>query len=232
MKEIFLSNGMKCLVSECDYDDLIAYSWHFHGAYAYRHSRDNGIDKVVLMHRHIMKPSVGMTIDHVNMNKLDNRRENLRICTHAQNCHNKPARQSNISTGYKNVARTRFNRFNVMLTYNKKVYYSGQFRSLRDAVSAANKLGKEVVGEFYKEDTFNDSDEIILPLRFNKLSGTTSKYRGVSFSAQAKKFKAYITHNRTVYHLGYFKSEEEAALKYNEKAVELGIDHYLLNEIT
>ena len=37
------------------------------------------------MHREIMKPPKGMDVDHKNHNKLDNTRESLRVCTHAEN---------------------------------------------------------------------------------------------------------------------------------------------------
>jgi hypothetical protein len=43
----------------------------------------NGTDS--LLHRFIMEPPADMTVDHINGNTLDNRRGNLRICTHAEN---------------------------------------------------------------------------------------------------------------------------------------------------
>lgn len=45
--------------------------------------------KEVYLHRYIMNPPDDMTIDHINHDPLDNRRENLRICTQAENNKNK-----------------------------------------------------------------------------------------------------------------------------------------------
>ena len=54
------------------------------------------------MHRVIMDPPKGMDIDHIDGNTLDNRKENLRICTRSQNCQNKKLRRDSAS-GYKGV---------------------------------------------------------------------------------------------------------------------------------
>lgn len=45
-------------------------------------------NKRMSMHRLLLNPPTGMEVDHVNGNGLDNRRENLRICTVAQNRQN------------------------------------------------------------------------------------------------------------------------------------------------
>lgn len=49
-----------------------------------------GRDK--LLHREIMNPPKGMVIDHKNHNTLDNRRNNLRICTQAENTRNRKSK--------------------------------------------------------------------------------------------------------------------------------------------
>jgi len=53
-------------------------------------------------HRLLMSPPEDMQVDHINGNGLDNRRENLRICTNAQNNANKPP-QKNSKSGLKGV---------------------------------------------------------------------------------------------------------------------------------
>lgn len=51
-------------------------------------------------HRLIMRPEGKLTVDHINLNKLDNQRENLRICTHRENTFNRPKRKDSISSKY------------------------------------------------------------------------------------------------------------------------------------
>lgn len=51
--------------------------------------------------------------------------------------------------------------------------------------------------------------------------GTSSEYKGVHFYKRLKKFMASITLNQKRYHLGYFKSEIDAAKAYDRKAMEL-----------
>ena len=54
-----------------------------------------------------------------------------------------------------------------------------------------------------------------------KHMNTTSKFKGVSFYKRDKKWVAHIRHNQKGFHLGYFKTQEEAGRAYNEKASEL-----------
>lgn len=65
---------------------LLDYLWHLHDdgkGKLYARSKVMGY-----MHRHITDARMGMVADHWNGNGLDNRRRNLRVCTHKQNCVN------------------------------------------------------------------------------------------------------------------------------------------------
>jgi hypothetical protein len=68
---------------------------------------------------------------------------------------------------------------------------------------------------------------------FNKrcYSNGTSTYKGVSWKTQQEKWVAQIQCNGQKYHIGYFDTEEDAALAYNEKAKELFGDFARLNVI-
>ena len=59
--------------------------------------------------------------------------------------------------------------------------------------------------------------------------GGTSKYKGVVWCKTRKKFRARITLNRKSIHLGYFKSETDAAKAYDKKARELFGEYAYLN---
>lgn len=76
--------------------------------------------------------------------------------------------------------------------------------------------------------------ENIRAARKPKRKGMTSKYLGVTFDKRAKKDKCYhsrIMFNYKIINLGYYSSEEEAALAYNKKAIELGFTKERLNVI-
>jgi hypothetical protein len=85
VKTIPLGDGFYAYVDAADYEWLNQWTWHLYNGYAVR--REN--NRVISMHRQIMQAPKGMEVDHKNRNKVDNTRENLHICTHAQNARNR-----------------------------------------------------------------------------------------------------------------------------------------------
>jgi hypothetical protein len=85
------------LVDAADAELVGAYHWSVHQGYAARLTQDGDKRQRVYLHRLILglTPGDGVHVDHISGDKLDNRRENLRVCTHAQNMqnfHNRPYR--------------------------------------------------------------------------------------------------------------------------------------------
>lgn len=101
-----LVGGAEALVDADDYEELAKFKWRQnpHGGYAIRYHRVSGKNKPVTMHRVIMKAPTGMVVDHKNGNPLDNRKENLRLCTQRENNMNKRRRKEK-SSQYKGVIR-------------------------------------------------------------------------------------------------------------------------------
>ena len=64
-----------------------------------------------------------------------------------------------------------------------------------------------------------------------KGAGFTSKYKGVNWDKDCKKWRAHITLNKKKKHLGVFINEEEAAIAYNEAAKKLFKEYANLNEV-
>ena len=90
MKKIKLTQGKFALVDDEDFEKVNAYKWCFL-RYARRTIYKNGIKKNWFLHWDIIgQPERGFEVDHINQNKLDNRRNNLRIVTHSINQQNKP----------------------------------------------------------------------------------------------------------------------------------------------
>ncbi|MCK9461451.1 MAG: HNH endonuclease [Proteobacteria bacterium] len=94
MKEIKLTQGKTAQVSAEDFEWLTSLGkWQF-DRYAYYTRKVNGKKKSVRMHRLIAEKMVGaipegMVTDHINGDKLDNRRENLRVVTYSANSRNR-----------------------------------------------------------------------------------------------------------------------------------------------
>ena len=96
MKQIPLTQGKFSIVDDEDFPLLSQFKWYAHLEHGYFYatrasSRDKvtGKQKVISMSRFIMNAPKGMLVDHKNGDTLDNRRKNLRICTHAENGRNR-----------------------------------------------------------------------------------------------------------------------------------------------
>ena len=94
----------------------------------------SGVQKYrsILLHRLVAQPEKGQYVDHINGNKFDCRRSNLRICTNGQNGMNRGPTRLN-TTGLKGVYKAR-SKFLASITFEGKVIRLGLFS---DAVKAA-----------------------------------------------------------------------------------------------
>jgi hypothetical protein len=75
-----------------DIDKIKNYCWSAKKDSAtrvYARARERGTKRFTLMHRIIMGEPNGKLIDHINHDTLDNRKENLFVCTHKENNNNK-----------------------------------------------------------------------------------------------------------------------------------------------
>lgn len=110
MKQIPLTQGKVALVDDVDYEELSKYKWyankhHSGNFYAVRQSPSKkGKQHLIRMHRQILglKFKDKCLGDHINHNTLDNRRDNLRICTQQQNEMNRKPNK-NTSSQFKGV---------------------------------------------------------------------------------------------------------------------------------
>ena len=102
-----LSQGYEAMIDVDDIKIVDDKNWSAtvtpHTVYAHgRMKRMDGTLRRISIHREIMGNPVGMEVDHISGNALDNRRENLRILTHSDNVKNARIRNDNTS-GYKGV---------------------------------------------------------------------------------------------------------------------------------
>jgi hypothetical protein len=89
----------------------------------------------------------GMTIDHIDINPLNNRIENLRLATQSQNAINTKTPKNN-TTGYKGVLSTPSGKFQARLGYRGKKLYLGLFKTAEEAAECVRQKSLELYGEF------------------------------------------------------------------------------------
>lgn len=159
MREIPLSNRpeLSVLIDDEDFELVSDFRWRAnHNGYAIAYVRGSKPHKQVFMHRLIVGTPEGMVTDHIDGNILNNRRSNLRICTHAENCRNQITRLQSKHSEYKGV--TWFFNKRTMLGYwmagvaGKTI---GYFNSEVEAALAYDAKATEIFGRFAKVN-FND----------------------------------------------------------------------------
>lgn len=172
MKWIPLTKGRRVLVDDEDYEELARYKWCFNAGSAVRGIRPRNEDgsrgkhKTVLMHRQILNLLDGnptVQVDHINGDRLDNRKSNLRICNNLMNSFNRPATRKSTS-GYKGVfleKRRKIRPWIAEIRGGGVRKYVGAFDTAEEAALAYNQAAVEIHGEF---------------ARLNHLSPPTSTY--------------------------------------------------------
>lgn len=156
LKEIPLACGRVALVDDIDYEQLSRFKWHL-SYYGYpsrvitRHPLRPGKRTRLFMHRIILNLDFGDARqgDHADLNKLNNQRSNLRICTSAENCANKPATARNVS-GFKGVSpiARKANPWIAAICVNGKSKHLGVFKTAEEAYTAYCAAAEELHGKF------------------------------------------------------------------------------------
>ena len=148
MKEIYLTQGKIALVDNDDYDRINAKKWFYRNGYAARNGKKvNGVrSKSYSMQSILIECPKNSVIDHINHNKLDNRKSNLRICSERENLINRRISKNN-KTGYKGVSLFR-KKYKAQISSNGKFHYLGVFCSEVEAARAYNEAAIELHGEF------------------------------------------------------------------------------------
>ncbi len=158
-KLVECSGGKFAKVDEGDYNLVIGLNWTSHynptsqtfyaenSAYL---GQVNGktITKCISMHRLLMNPEKGMFVDHKNGDGLDNRRENLRVCTRAQNNSNRDKHMIGTSK-YKGVWKGKNKtKYRCCIRVNKQRIHLGYFENELDAAKKYNEAALLHHGEF------------------------------------------------------------------------------------
>ena len=146
-----LSQGLFTNVDEPDYALISNHTWYAakerRRVYARRNSR-GGPTKFVKMHRTIAGAPVGVEVDHINGNGLDNRRANLRLCSNPENTRNQGLSIANTS-GFKGVTwRRKECCWRAQIGHDRANIYLGSFPTAIEAALAYDAAARRFFGAF------------------------------------------------------------------------------------
>ena len=156
MKTIKVWNKVKLywddiLVDDEDYERANKYKWYLTKG---RFSGDGniicGTKEIGYLHRFILNLKTGdeKQVDHKDHNRLNNQKENLRICDNQQNNCSKQL-QANSTTGFKGVCFDKFTKsYKAYINNYHKHIHLGRFSTAEKAARAYDKAALVYHGEF------------------------------------------------------------------------------------
>ncbi len=146
-----LTQGQVAIIDAEDLEKIGEYRWH--ASWVSRsekyYVRSCSKGKRLELQRVIMNPKNNMVVDHINGDSLDNRKNNLRICSQAQNTFNNSV-QRRKTDGLKGVYKNG-ERYVARLHIDGFTKYLGTFDTIEDALSERKRAEKEYYGEFARE---------------------------------------------------------------------------------
>lgn len=155
--EFITSDGYSVQIDPEDYDRVVQYKWT---TFQPKKSRTRyvccdtrktrkKVGVILLLHRFVTQCPAGMVVDHRDQNGLNNQKQNLRICTHAQNVSCSPHREVAKESKYRGVHLCKSTgRWRATIKYQGKQLNLGRFNTDIEAARCYDEKAKELKGEF------------------------------------------------------------------------------------
>ena len=160
------NNHKRFIIDTEDLNKVRDFCWrvHKHG-YVVANGR-NGTNKTVKIHQLIIEvPDSGFMVDHIDQNKLNNTKKNLRVATKSENNTN-IKRKNNNTSGYTGVQKLKTGKYVSGISKDKKFYHLGTFSTFEKAVIERHNKEMLIHGEFSGEHVRKD---------YNKIFGDTDE---------------------------------------------------------
>lgn len=140
----------RALIDLEDIDKVKDRIWYMSNGYA--KSNKSSLGNAIKLHRLIIDCPDDKVVDHINHNGLDNRKENLRICTQHQNCMNKSKRVNNTS-GITGVSWDKeSNKWKSQIAINNRKINLGRYSTKEEAIRVRQEAEIEYYGEYRNKD--------------------------------------------------------------------------------
>jgi len=112
--------------------------------------KDLATRSFIYLSKAVLEVEQNQIVDHINHNKLDNRKSNLRKASQQQNIFNrrKLSGSKNCTSKYKGVMLRPYNRWESAIKKDGKITYIGSFSTPEEAALAYNQKAQELFGEF------------------------------------------------------------------------------------
>ncbi len=160
-----ITQGKRCLIDAADWPLVGHLKWIHWGRYAARANPDG---TRTIMHRVLAETPPGMQTDHINRNKLDNRRSNLRNCSASQNQANRVCRAK--SSGFMGVTWDKSrNLWKAHIEHGRHHKNLGHYPTAEEAARVRDRAAVFIYGEFASINfpELNPVGEMpVLPKRF------------------------------------------------------------------
>lgn len=157
------NTGEEILFDLEDYDKIKDYCWYVQYTNKEKsYKRVQGTIKhgqYIKMHRLIIDCPNDCVVDHVNRNPLDNRKENLRVCSQTENMRN---RKQNINNklGIKGVYQIKNGSYCARIIKEDIAYHIGLFDTVKEAADAYDSKAKELFGEFAYLNNYTEGVDV------------------------------------------------------------------------
>lgn len=147
MKNEYIVSGRKVFIDQEDALSFVGVSLTV-GTNGYVRICSRNWKQDRYLHRVITSCPVDMVVDHINGDKLDNRRSNLRVCLHQQNMKNMRFTSRNKTGEVGVVFDKKRLKWAAYISHNNKTTFLGRFDLFEQAVLARKKAELEFHGQY------------------------------------------------------------------------------------